>query len=200
MKKLTKSQLKQIILQEIGTMRMGRHGTHRDRPGYRGATVRGRVERRMPTVEKMAAQMGMEASTLADMLEDELLGGSDGMAPPGTDTSDLDMGSGQDPADLGPMAEAAYNRIVERRRRREALNEDVPSSPLDAARRFIDLAGENPVAAALSVSPVAAGPTLATMFATDSGLFKDAQEGGEIKDINAVLRQLTAKAKEIGLK
>ena len=123
MKKLTKDQLREFILQEIGMMRVTPHGPHRNRPGYRGATVRGRVERRMPTVEKMAAQMGMDAATLADMLEDELLGGSDGMAPPGTDTSDLEdyvMGSGQDPDDLGTLAEAAYNRIVERRRRRDA--------------------------------------------------------------------------------
>lgn len=116
MKKLTKSQLRQIILQEIGTMRMPQFGTHRDRAGYRGATVRGRVERRMPTVEKMAAQMGMDAADLADLLADEI-----GMNEPAEEV-EMVMGSGQDPADLGPLAEAAYNRIVERRRQRD-LNE-----------------------------------------------------------------------------
>ena len=124
MKKLTRSQLKKLIMKEIHMMKPD-YRPHARRPGYRGATVAGRRERRMPTIEKLAASMGMDAATLADMLEDELLGGSDGMAPPGTDTSDLEaytMGSGQDPDDLGTLAEAAYNRIVERRRLRD-LNE-----------------------------------------------------------------------------
>ena len=118
MKKLTKSQLRQIILKEIYGIKSADPRPHAQRAGYRGATVRGRVERRMPTVEKLAASMGMDAATLADMLEDELGMGQE------EEESQMVMNVGQDPADLGPMAEAAYNRIVERRRLRD-LNEGV---------------------------------------------------------------------------
>ena len=118
MKKLTKRQLRQIILKEIYGIKNPDPRPHARRAGYRGATVRGRVERRMPTIEKLAASMGMDAAALADMLEDELGTGQQ------EEEAEMVMGAGQDPADLGPLAEAAYNRIVERRRRRDALNEN----------------------------------------------------------------------------
>jgi hypothetical protein len=103
--KITKAKLKQIIveeleavmkekdeetttkgsddekIEEIGLGGMGmpasRHGTHRDRPGYRKATVAGKVAGRTPTLDAAADALGMSPVEMMKALADEMGVGSD---------------------------------------------------------------------------------------------------------------------------
>jgi len=98
--KITKAKLKQIIVEELeavmkeedeetatkgsddekieeiglGGMGMpgGRPGVHRDRPGYRKATVAGRIASRTPTLDAAADALGMSPSEVMLALAKEM--------------------------------------------------------------------------------------------------------------------------------
>ncbi len=104
--KITKARLKQIIKEELEAVvneeeeedqveeayAGARPGpSHRDRPGYRAATVRGRVDSRTPTLDAAADALGMSPSQLMMDLAKEMgvpLAGADEEPP-------LDMPEGE---------------------------------------------------------------------------------------------------------
>jgi len=97
--KITKTKLKQIIVEELEAVMNedeeeqvdeayagARPGpSHRDRPGYQSATVRGRVASRTPTLDAAAEALGMSPSevmmALAQEMEVDLAGQDDPALP-----------------------------------------------------------------------------------------------------------------------